>query len=152
MAKLDLNQETADTFAARLARIQDPAQRQWGTMPPDTLLRHLTFMFELSLGERTAEKVFIPIPRFLTWVVFFEWFTNWPKGKFKAPPPFFPAPEGDVNAEREVCIAALHRFVDTLNVHPEQTGYSPLLGTIPLRKWSRVHGVHLDHHLRQYGV
>lgn len=152
MAKLDLDASTAASFEARIGGIESESQRQWGTMSPEKLLRHLTFMFELSLGEREAEKIFIPMPRALTWLLFFEWFTNWPKGKIQAPPLFFPESEGDLEAERAACLAGLHRFVGQLNTHPEQMGFSPLLGNIALQKWARVHGVHLDHHLRQYGV
>jgi len=152
MAKLDLNAATAQVFEDRLTKIEDSAQRQWGTMPPEKLLRHLTFMFELSLNERQAKGVFIPMPRFLVWLLFFEWFTDWPKGKIQAPPQFFPDPEGDVAAERVACIAGLHRFIERLQSEPDQRGFSPLLGNITLHKWARVHGVHMDHHLRQYGV
>lgn len=152
MAKLDLNESTAATFEERIGKIVDESQRQWGVMSPDKVLRHLTFMFELSLGEREAEKLFMPMPKAAMWYLFFEWFTNWPKGKFKAPATFFPEPGGDLEAERAACLAGLRRFVERLKSHPEQTGFSPLLGHIPLRKWARVHGVHMDHHLRQYGV
>lgn len=152
MANLDLDASTAASFEARIGGIESESQRQWGTMSPEKLLRHLTFMFELSLGEREAEKVFIPMPRALIWLLFFEWFTNWPKGKIQAPPMFFPEPDGNLEAERVACIAGLHRFIEALKAHPQQKGFSPLLGNIALQKWARVHGVHLDHHLRQYGV
>lgn len=152
MARIDLNSATRDSFVVRIEGIENDAQRQWGTMAPEKLLRHLTFMFEISLGEREPEKIFMPMPHIVVWYLFFEWFTNWPKGKIEAPPAFFPEPEGAVDIERAACIAGLQRFVDALETTPERTGFSPLLGHIPLRKWARVHGVHLDHHLRQYGV
>ncbi|MBX3178803.1 MAG: DUF1569 domain-containing protein [Candidatus Hydrogenedentes bacterium] len=152
MARIDLNPETAPEFVARIGRIQDGSQRQWGTLSPERMLRHLRHMFEVSLGDRPAEKVFVPAPGFLLWYLFFEWFTNWPRGRIKAPPGLFPEPEGGLDAEREACLAALRRFVAALEERPGATGYSPLLGHIPLRKWARVHGVHLDHHLRQFGV
>ncbi len=152
MARLDLNADTSEAFITRINAIRDVSQRQWGSMPPEKLLRHLTLMFEVSLGEREAEKIFVPMPGFLLWILFFNWFTNWPKAKFKGPAAFFPDPEGDLAAEKATCIAGLRRFVETLAASPEQTGYSPLLGHIPLSKWARVHGVHMDHHLRQYGV
>lgn len=152
MAKRDLNEHTATEFEERIRRITDASQRQWGALTPVQLLRHLTFMFELSLGEREEKKVFLPMPRTLFWLVFFNWFTNWPKAKIKAPDQFLPEPEGDLEAERDACIAGLRRFVAQVHANPEQTAFNPLLGDIPLRKWARLHGVHMNHHFRQYGV
>lgn len=152
MAKLDLDRSTVAAFAARFQSIQSETQRVWGTMPPEKMMRHVTFLLELSLGEQEGEKVFMPFPRFVIWTLFFDWFTNWPQGKLKAPAVFFPEPDGAVDAERERLTAALYRFVDALEATPDRTGFSPLLGHIPLRDWARVHGVHTDHHLRQFGV
>ena len=152
MARLDLNQETASEFIARINKIETAEQRQWGTMEPQQLLRHLTYLFEISLGEKKAEKIFMPMPTFVIWLLFFDWFTNWPKGKLEAPDSFFPDGEESVEAARNNCTEALHRFCAQLESAPDNQGFSPLLGNIPLRKWARVHGVHMDHHLRQYGV
>jgi len=152
MAKLDLNVESAETFKARVSGIASDDQRQWGNMSAEEAVRHLCFMLELSLGEQQGEKLPVPMPGFLMWVLFFNWFTNWPKAKFDAPANFLPAAQDDLDAARTTCIEAIDRFVHQLESQPEQIGFSPLLGNIPLRKWARVHGVHMDHHLRQFGV
>jgi len=153
MARLDLNRQTEGAFIARIAQIKSEAQRQWGTMGPEKLLRHLTHTFRVSLGEdAVADKIFVPLPRIVLWYLFFEWFTRWPRGKIQGPPSFFPEELGDLEGARADCIDALQRFVARLESHPQQKGFSPLLGDIPLTRWCRVHGVHLDHHLVQYGV
>lgn len=152
MAKLDLNPESAEDFKGRVAQIQSDEQRQWGKMSAEEAVRHLCFMLELSLGEQQGEKLPLPMPGFLLWVLFFNWFTDWPKGRFDAPANFLPAAQDDLEAARTTCMEAIDRFVAQLERSPEQTGFSPLLGHIPLRKWARVHGVHMDHHLRQFGV
>ena len=152
MTPLDLNPSTADTFIQRLSAITSPDQRRWGTLEPAALMRHLTCVFEISLSERPPEKLFMPMPGVVLWLLFFVWFTTWPEGKIKAPESFMPDGEGDLEEERVRCTAALHRFLERLAAEPEKKSYSPLLGNIPLRRWARVHGVHLNHHLRQYGV
>lgn len=152
MEHLDLNHASADAFIRRLNAISSPDQRRWGTLDPAPLMRHLTCVFEISLNERPSEKIFMPLPGFVLWLLFFVWFTQWPEGKIKAPESFMPEGEGELEAERARCIAAVHRFLDRLAADPDQKGYSPLLGNIPLRRWVRVHGVHLNHHLRQFGV
>jgi hypothetical protein len=152
MATIDLNRSSAEDFIRRLKAISTPEQRRWGTLDPAALMRHLTYVFEASLGEQRAEKVFVPLPRFVLWYLFFVWFTRWPEGKIKAPESFCPDGDGALEEERARCVAALGRFVDALEATPDRKGFSPLLGNIPLRRWARVHGVHLAHHLRQYGV
>jgi hypothetical protein len=152
MATIDLNRSSAEGFIRRLKAISTSEQRRWGALGPAALMRHLTYVFEASLGEQQAEKVFVPMPRFVLWYLFFVWFTRWPEGKIKAPESFCPDGEGALEEERARCIAALERFVGALEARPDRKGFSPLLGNIPLRRWSRVHGVHLAHHLRQYGV
>jgi hypothetical protein len=152
LAKLDLDRASVDGFAARFRAIHADTPRLWGSMAPELMMQHVLYMVELSLGERKPEKLFVPIPRFITWTLFFNWFTNWPKGKIKAPPSFFPTPEGDVEKVRNELLSGLYRFVDALDAKPGQTGFTPLLGDINLQKWARVHGVHMDHHLRQFGA
>lgn len=152
MAVLDLDRSTVDAFIDRLGEIRAPEQRSWGTLDPAQLLRHLTATIEISLNERQANKVFMPVPKFAAWWLFFVWFTKWPEGKIQGPADFFPEASGDVEEERAACIAAVRRFVNQLETAPDQKGFSPLLGNIPLRRWARVHGVHFDHHLRQYGA
>ena len=152
MAKLDLTEDTAQDFIARVNAIESETQRQWGAMGPEKLLCHLTYVLRASLGEETAEAISSPIPKFLFWLLFFNWFTNWPQGKIEAPESFFPAEKGDLANAKLECIAAIQRFVDRLDSEPTQTGFSPLLGNIQLTKWARVHGVHMDHHFRPFGV
>ncbi len=152
MATIDLNRASAEDFVRRLEAIQTSEQRQWGSLDPASLMRHLAYVLEASMGEQHPERVFVPLPRFVLWYLFFVWFTRWPEGKIKAPDSFCPDGGGGLEEERARCVGALKRFVDALEVTPERKGFSPLLGDIPLRRWSRVHGVHLAHHLRQYGV
>lgn len=152
MTNLELSRETAADFVRRLEAIHSQHQRRWGTLDPAPLMRHLNHVVEVSLGEHTPERVFIPIPRIALWYLFFVWFTRWPEGKIKAPDSFCPEGEGELEEERARCIATLWRFVDALEKNPERRAFSPLLGSITLRRWARVHGVHLAHHLRQYGV
>ena len=152
MATIDLNRSSAEGFIHRLKAISTSEQRRWGTLDPAELMRHLNYVFEASLGEQQPEKVFVPLPRFALWYLFFVWFTRWPEGKIKAPESFCPDGDGALEEERARCVGALGRFVDALEATPDRKGFSPLLGSISLRRWSRVHGVHLAHHLRQYGV
>ena len=115
-------------------------------------IRHLIFTFEMSLGIQQIKDTSKPIARDLIYLLFFRWFTNWPKGKIKGPDFVTPPPKGNFESEQAKLLRIMSQFVDELERNPAKTGVNPGLGTITLAKWSRVHGVHNDHHLRQFGV
>jgi hypothetical protein len=152
MATYDLDRTTLAFFHERLSRLTAATPRQWGAMEIERMLRHLTFSFEMSLGEQTVSDRAVPVVRDLLFVVFFHWFTTWPKGRFRGPAYTCPPPQGDFDVERAAVVDRMWRFVDSLEREPDKNATNPGLGAIPLTKWSRVHGVHMDHHLRQFGV
>ena len=152
MATYDLDRTTLAFFHERLSRLTAATPRQWGTMDLPRTLRHLTFTFEMSLGEQVVPDKTIPVVRDLVYLVFFRCFTNWPKGRLKGPAYTCPPAQGGFDAERAAVSDRMWRFVDSLEREPDREALNPGLGHIPLTTWSRVHGVHLDHHLRQFGV
>lgn len=152
MAKCDLNRSTLNAFQDRVRAISEGTPRRWGQMDAAHAMRHLIFTFEMSLGIQRIEDTSKPIARDLIYLVFFCWFTNWPKGKIKGPAFVTPPPKGDFLAEQAELLRRMEQFVGDLEREPERVTVNPGLGAIPLTKWSRVHGVHTDHHLRQFGV
>jgi hypothetical protein len=42
--------------------------------------------------------------------------------------------------------------VQAVEADPNRRTLDPWLGMIALREWSKVHGLHLDHHLKQFGI
>jgi len=152
MAKLNLDRATLAEFLRRIGEIQTDTPRRWGKMDATRSFRHLIFTLEMSLGIQQIEDRSKPLLRDLAYLVFFCWMTTWPKGKIKGPSFVTPAPKGDFDSERAELIRLNTQFVAELERNPERTGVNPILGAIPLTKWSRVHGVHTDHHLRQFGV
>jgi hypothetical protein len=149
----DLNTATIHRYKECVNQIQPDTSRNWGKMEPIVLLAHLRRTIELSLGEVPEVKdVSVPVVRTVLRKVFFDWFTNWPKGKLKAPPIFF-APSGDdFERERELLLVALDRFVAALDDEPDREELSPLLGPLTLRYWAHLHAVHSAHHFRQFGM
>jgi hypothetical protein len=152
MATYDLDRTTLSFFHERLSRLTAATPRQWGTMDLARALRHLTFTFEMSLGEQVVPDKTIPVVRDLIYLVFFRWFTTWPKGRPKGPAYLCPPAQGEFESERAAVVDRMWRFVDLLEREPDRCAVNPGLGPIALTTWSRVHGVHLDHHLRQFGV
>jgi hypothetical protein len=154
MAKLNLDRSTLPAFTERVRAIQADTPRLWGQMDSTRALRHLIFTFEMSLGiQKIEDKTWKtkPIVRELIYVVFYCWFTNWPKG-LKGPAFMTPEPKGGFADEQAELLRRMEQFVGDLEREPERVAVNPALGAVTLRKWSRALGVHCDHHLRQFGV
>jgi len=140
-------------YTARINGICTESRPLWGTMSPPKMLRHLRLAFEASLDEVQAEDRSNLLTRtVLRFIVFHVW-TNWPKGKITVSGELTPEPDGDLRFEREQLFEAADRFLDSLERDPKGPGgVHPLFGRQTIGYWSRIHGVHCDHHLRQFGV
>ncbi|MFP6582571.1 MAG: DUF1569 domain-containing protein [Candidatus Hydrogenedentota bacterium] len=152
MARINLDSSTLAEFELRVKGITSTNQRQWGTMSVAQMFAHLRIGFEISIEEREtideSRAWLMPI----LWILLFRLWTNWPKGKIKASPQFLDDTAADFKAERSLLIEAMRRFVKRSESDPERIVLEPMLGRISLMKWRRVHGVHSDYHLRQFGA
>ncbi len=151
MTTLFLTAETFPIFSNRIRAIRPDSVRQWGRLRPDEMLAHLNRAVEMSLGEVEVKDESNFLTRtVLRWLIFHV--LPWPKGKVKAPAVFLPKPEGTLEEERERLLASMVRFIENLEQSPERRTVNPFLGPTPLIYWTRIHGKHTDHHLRQFGV
>lgn len=152
MARIDLNPTTLPEFERRVNAVKSTSQRRWGRMTLAQMFAHLRIVFEVSLEERAVKDESRAWLMPVIWVLMFEIFTNWPKGKIKASTQFLDDSAEDVESERTHLIAAMRRFVERSEIDPGRIVLEPMLGRISLKKWQRVHGIHTDYHLRQFGV
>ena len=74
------------------------------------MLRHARYVFEASLGEEDTQgqmapglsfTKFVPGARTMMYYAAFRWFTDWPKGKLKAPDAWTPACENTYDEEEK---------------------------------------------------
>jgi hypothetical protein len=145
-----LDSGTLAEFERRLNAVGSTEERLWGTMSLAQMLAHLRLTVEISLEEREAKN---ESRQWLTPVLFllmFRVFTNWPHGKIPTSTQFLDDSAADVEGERSQLIDSVRRFVEAADDNPKRITLEPLLGRISLRKWARVHGVHVDYHLRQF--
>jgi hypothetical protein len=151
-----INRQTCDAYLQRLAGLEADTPRRFGSMEPRQMIAHLHRAFAISLGEFDPPFV----GNWFTKTGLFKWFVidaplPWPKGRIKAPPSFTPAPpaDGDVQGDLGQLAAIMHRFAAAADEHPDAPGgISPILGPLPCRRWAKLHGRHVDHHCRQFGV
>lgn len=152
MARIDLDSTTLPDFLRRVETLEPTAERRWGTMNVARMFAHLRITFEISLEERAAKDESWPLLLPVLWVLLFEVWTDWPKGKIKASPQFLDDDAEDVEQERNLLMEAMRRFIARAEREPERLVLEPMLGRVSLKKWRRIHGVHVDYHLRQFGA
>lgn len=150
-----LDPSTQPAFERRLLALRDGTPARWGVMDARAMVCHLRATLELSLGELEVPSLapaWLGAP--LGWL-FTTLFTRWPRGLGGRTPPIAelcPSPDEPFEAERARLLAALARFVARLRAEPHARVRHPILGALALRRWARVHALHLEHHLRQFGV
>jgi len=152
VARIDLDSVTLAEFERRVNAIASTTERQWGKMTLAQMFAHLRIVFEISLEEREVKDESRAWLMPLLWILMFQIWTDWPKGKIKASPQFLDDSAEDIEVERAQLIESMRRFVNRSESDPERIVLEPMLGRISLKKWRRVHGVHTDYHLRQFGA
>lgn len=138
---------------ARLARLAPDTPRRWGRMSAGEMLCHLAEAFRHSLGElpptpadslwtRTVIKwaaLWLPVP--------------WPHG-YRTPAIVNPQREGrrpgEFEQDRRTLVIAMRRFID--GARAGRTQAHPIFGPMSTTEWLRWAWLHMDHHLRQFGL
>ena len=146
------NPPDADAIFARLARLTPEARRQWGTMTPNEMLCHLADAFRTPLGEQTPRPMSVlglpaPVAKWLALSVPLPW----PRG-VKGAPESDPRRGGtkpvQFETDRERVVTMARRLMaEASDAHPH-----PMLGPMTRADWLRWGWLHMDHHLRQFGV
>lgn len=152
MKALPLTGKAFGSYAARLNQLTLDSARQWGSMNVVEMLNHLRHLVEVSLDQRTMADFsnVITRTRLVRWLIIDA--LPWPKGKIKAPVKMIDEDLGTLEVERDKLFAAMKLFAAAEDADSRRQVRSPFLGPIALKDWSRLHGKHLDHHLRQFGV
>lgn len=131
----------------RLAALRSDSPRKWGTMSVDQMLWHVNRTLQLHLGEITAPRLRVPLPRSV--MKFLVLNIPWPKG---APTlaALVAKEQHDFALERQRCLELLDRFARRRL--DEEWPENPIFGKVSGNDLSRLQAKHLDHHFRQFGV
>lgn len=139
----------------RLARLRPDAQRRWGRMSAPQMVCHLTDAFRNLLGERpTAGGP--PLGRVrrtaLKWVALYVP-VPWPRG-IKTRPEADQERGGTPPGGFAEDVAALRAACDRFLAARAELARRPhfLFGRLSEREWARWAYLHMDHHLRQFGL
>ena len=135
----------------RLDRLKPDAKPRWGVMSPGQMIGHLIFWMRYSMGKgpeyRFAGNWFtmrvvsplmlngwLPVPRNL-------------KG-IQSVPPLPDPPPGD----SETLHAVLETYLNLVQSGELDPRRHPAFGDIGVDGWAKMHMVHFEHHLKQFGV
>jgi hypothetical protein len=151
MKIVPLDREHLVYHQAKVNALTPESKGLWGRMDVVRMLAHLRASVASSVDDRAVVDRSIPVVRTVgRWLVF-DTFTKWPKGRYPSAPEMLPDP-GTLEEERRGLLQAFDRFVTEAAQHPERTTKSPILGPTTMRYWTHAHGVHLNHHYRQFGL
>lgn len=142
---------TQTEIRARLEALTPDSPRQWGTMTAHVMVCHLIDAFHVALGEVAVKDRKTPF-RFppLKWLILYV--VPVPKGKIETSSEFRQTQPGDWQADRTTLLGLLDRFITRLADPKAGPTLHPAFGMLTPREWSRLVYMHMDHHLRQFGV
>jgi hypothetical protein len=152
LAKLLLNPENASYHKECISKLTPDTERTFGTLTAHGLLTHLIFAIQMSMGEVDVPDQSKPFVRFFMRKFAFEWVTTWPGGKIKGPTELTPTPEKTFDADKQRLLDYIDTFLAALEQRPDDRTIHPMLGSTTIRYWSRIHGLHMNHHFRQFGI
>jgi hypothetical protein len=142
--------EVRHSLQRRIAALPSDAQSRWGLMSAHQMLCHLSDSFRVCTGDKRATVV-------ANWVTgtAFKWIAlyvpaPWPKNVPTRPEVKQGAggtPPADFEQDRADLLVLLDRFCC-----PRQRTPHPFFGNMREREWLRWAYLHVDHHLRQFGV
>ena len=142
-----LDEPHLPAIITRAQGLEPDAPPRWGGLTVSGMLYHCTLVHEQILAARTTRPPTVK-ERLLKLVLLTM--TRLPRGVRTGPALLAPAPDQlNFEQERAAFLAAATRFAQ----HPGPLlAAHPFLGLLNAREWRRFAWLHLDHHLRQFGV
>jgi hypothetical protein len=147
------NFEDKQDTLARLAKVQPDRRARWGRMSAHQMLCHLNDAFLAVMGEKFVSSATGPLQRTVVkWIALYAPIP-WPKGIPTRPEmdqliggtaPF------DFEPDRKALIAVIDRFSNPQRDF--EWGAHPIFGKMLDPEWLRWGYLHMDHHLRQFGL
>ena len=138
---------------ARVRQLRPDSARQWGRMSPHQAICHLSDSFKLALNERPVQAVRSPLRPVIKFIAL-QVPLPWPRGRIRTVPEAEQGIGGTAPTEferdRGELLALMSKFCSAPPGQYCQT--HPIFGAMTARHWRRWAYLHVDHHLRQFGV
>lgn len=150
--KTVLNPSDRDALLKRLGRLQVDSPRLWGRMDAHSMVCHLGDQVRMILGH-------IEVPDRSTWFGrhvlkrLVLWGLPAPKEKVATFPELDQVAGGGTRPSSfEEDRRAIHRLLDEFSAAGSDLPSHGMMGPMSRGQWARMVYLHMDHHLRQFGV
>ncbi|WP_162128512.1 DUF1569 domain-containing protein [Flavobacterium phycosphaerae] len=139
-----------DIFISRINKLSPESKAQWGKMTVDQMLSHCQAPLDFTFGQTPMKTNFIMriFGKMLKGKVFgsSEFKKNSPTA-----PTFIRTEKYDFEETKKGLIERITVFSE-LGKEAIKTTNHPFFGELTYDEWSQMHTMHLDHHLKQFGV
>lgn len=147
------NERDKQQIIERTKRIQPSSSRRWGKMTCHQMVCHLCDSFRGPMGNRHLSPGKMPGPRVLVKWIALNSGIPWPHGvktRPEADQMMGGTPPVEFETDRSELLLLLGRF--TAQPREFEWRPHPILGELTEVEWMRWGYLHMDHHLRQFGV
>ena len=149
MQKNVLSLSSVTILIKRVQKLSATTICTWGNMTSSAMLYHCNITNKAILRAPASVKKLTLKQRILKFLIFYIK-KEIPRG-IKGNPTFFPTENELLNFEDQ-----RDEWIDTIAKFPLVTdpleGAHPVFGRLDTREWGRFVWLHMDHHLRQFGV
>lgn len=136
----------------RLEEIRPTHGRRWGRMSAHQMVCHLSDSFRGPMGEKALSPDFWTARGLIKWISL-SVPLPWPRG-VKTRPEMDQEAKGTPPTEFVADLRELRRLLDRFTAEPRDFSWTPhpIFGPMSDHDWMRWGYLHMDHHLRQFGV
>jgi len=135
----------------RVRKLEPGAQRRWGKMNAHQMLCHLNDSFLSVTGQRMTSKRGEFLEHTLIKFIALYAPMEWPHG-VQTMPEVDQTIGGTPPAEWQRDRGELLRLIEWFATPAARKGDHPIFGALGHAQWMRWAYLHVDHHLRQFGV
>lgn len=139
-----------EAMIARINKLSADSQPLWGKMSVGQMLSHCQAPIDLAFGDLQMRSNFILR---LMGKIFKNKILNSSEFKKNSPtaPDFIRKDNYDFETTKSDLIRKFSKFAE-LGHQSIKSNKHPFFGEMSYEEWDKLHAMHLDHHLRQFGV
>lgn len=137
----------------RLSEVGPESQRQWGRMSAHQMICHLSDAFLIATGQKVVSPATNPLQQTVVkWIALYAPM-HWPSG-IRTRPEIDQGIGGTKPLEFQADLSRLRALVELVATPPDRIVRPPhpIFGRMSESAWLRWAYLHMDHHLRQFGV
>ena len=140
-----------DDLRRRLGTLRPAAPPRWGRMSAHQMVCHAADAMRMAIAERPVTAAPGLVPRtLLKWIALYAPL-RWPRG-IPTSPEIDQECDGTAPAEFARDVAQVEMLLHRMATETTAFAPHPLFGRMSRSQWLRWAYLHLDHHLRQFGV